>query len=188
MDASTPMQEKTRSDSSSLGMKIEIAEETPSDMAAIRTVTISAFLHAQHTSHSEQLIVDALREAGQLTVSLVAKVDGTVVGHVAISPVSISDGATGWYGLGPISVAPEYQRRGIGSRLMREALHVLQGQGASGCVVLGEPKYYNRFRFAVVPNLMLPGVPREYFQALSFGASNPRGTVSYHAAFNAFDT
>jgi putative acetyltransferase len=178
------MQEKTQSDAASLAMRIEIADETPSDIAAIRSITISAFLHAQHTSHTEQFIVDALRKAGQLTVSLVAKVDGTVVGHVAISPVSISDGATGWYGLGPLSVAPEYQRRGIGSRLMREALHVLQRHRASGCVLLGDPKYYNRFRFAVVPNLTLPGVPLDYFQALSFGASNPRGTVSYHAAFN----
>jgi putative acetyltransferase len=165
-------------------MKIEIANESAADVAAIRAITISAFLHAPHTSHTEQFIVDALRKAGQLTVSLVAKVNGTIVGHVAISPVSISDNATGWYGLGPISVAPEYQGRGIGSRLMREALRVLQGRGASGCVVLGEPKYYSRFGFAVVPNLKLPGVRLEYFQALPFGTSRPRGTVSYHAAFN----
>jgi putative acetyltransferase len=179
------MQEKTQSDVSPLAMKIEISDERPADVAAIRAVTISAFLNAPHTSHTEQFIVDALREAGQLTVSLVATVDGTVVGHVAISPVSISDGATGWHGLGPISVAPEYQRRGIGSRLMREALRVLRERGASGCVLLGEPEYYCRFGFAVVPHLKLPGVPSEYFQALAFGSPIPRGTVSYHAAFNA---
>jgi putative acetyltransferase len=165
-------------------MKIEIADETAADVAAIHAVTIAAFLHAPHTSHTEQFIVDALRRAGQLIVSLIAKIDGTVVGHVAISPVSISDGASGWYGLGPISVAPEYQRRGIGSRLMREALRVLREQGAAGCVLLGEPRYYNRFGFRVDPNLKLPGVPLEYFQALSFGACRPRGVVSYHAAFD----
>jgi putative acetyltransferase len=165
-------------------MKIEIASETAADIAAIQAVTVSAFLHAQHTSHTEQFIVDALRKAGQLTVSLVAKTDSSTVGHVAISPVSISDGATGWYGLGPISVAPEYQRRGIGSRLMREALRVLRERGVSGCVLLGEPRYYNRFGFQVDSNLSLPGVPPEYFQALSFGTSHPRGVVSYHAAFN----
>jgi putative acetyltransferase len=164
-------------------MKIEIASETAADVAAIQAVTISAFLHAQHTSHTEQFIVDALRKAGQLTVSLVAKTDSSIVGHVAISPVSISDGATGWYGLGPISVAPEYQRRGIGSRLMREALRVLRERGACGCVLLGEPRYYNRFGFQVDSNLSLPDVPLEYFQALSFGTSHPRGVVSYHAAF-----
>ena len=166
-------------------MKIEIRDETAADVAAIEAVTIAAFLHAPHTSHTEQFIVDALRKAGQLTVSLVANVDGAVVGHVAISPVSISDGAAGWYGLGPISVAPEYQRRGIGSRLMREALRALREHGASGCVLLGEPGYYSRFGFRVDPNLSLPGVPPEYFQAISFGASHTRGIVSYHSAFNA---
>jgi putative acetyltransferase len=129
-------------------------------------VTIAAFLHAPHTSHTEQFIVAALRKSGQLTVSLVANADGAVVGHVAISPVSISDGASGWYGLGPISVAPEYQRGGIGSRLMREALRALREHGASGCVVLGEPEYYGRFGFRVDLSLSLPGVPPEYFQAM----------------------
>jgi putative acetyltransferase len=166
-------------------MEIEIRNETAADVAAIEAITISAFLHAPHTSHTEQFIVDTLRKSGQLTVSLVANADGTVVGHVAISPVSISDGATGWYGLGPISVMPEYQGRGIGSRLMREALFVLRERGASGCVLLGEPGYYGRFGFRVDPNLRLPGVPIEYFLAITFGASHPQGTVSYHSAFNA---
>ena len=165
-------------------MKIDITNETDGDVAAIRAVTISAFLSAPHTSHTEHFIVDGLRKAAQLSVSLVAKIDGTIVGHVAISPVSISDGTTNWYGLGPISVAPGYQRRGIGSRLMRHALGELQGKGASGCVLLGEPRYYSRFGFQVDPNLNLPGVPPEYFLALSFGTSKPRGTVSYHSAFN----
>jgi len=142
-------------------MHIEITSETDADVAAIRAVTISAFLHAPHTSHTEQLIVDALREAGQLTVSLVARVDGTVVGHVAISPVSVSDGAAGWYGLAPLSVAPIFQRRGVGSRLMREALDARQVHGASGCVLLGDPRYYNRFGFRTDPNLTLPGVSPE---------------------------
>jgi putative acetyltransferase len=165
-------------------MKIEIRNETPADVAAVAAVTVAAFLHALHTSHSEQFIVEALREAGQLTVSLVADAEGVVVGHVAISPISISDGGSGWYGLGPISVAPEYQRRGIGSRLMREALRALREHGAAGCVVLGEPRYYGRFGFRVDPDLSLPGVPPEYFQAISFGASHPKGVVSYHPAFN----
>ena len=166
-------------------MKIEIRNETAADVAAIEAVTTAAFLNAPHTSHTEQFIVAALRKDGQLTVSLVAHVDGTVIGHVAISPVSISDGTIGWYGLGPISVVPEYQRHGIGSRLMREALRVLREHGASGCVVLGEPEYYGRFGFRTDPKLNLPGVPPEYFQAISFGASDPRGTVFYHRSFNA---
>jgi putative acetyltransferase len=164
-------------------MKIEIRCEVPADLPAIETVTTSAFLNAQHSSHTEQFIVSALREAGQLLVSLVAVAEGNVVGHVAASPVSISEGTPGWCGLGPISVLPAYQRRGVGARLMREALRILREKGAAGCVVLGEPAYYGRFGFLPDPALVFPGVPPEYFQALSFGSSRPRGVVSYHAAF-----
>lgn len=165
-------------------MNIAVRNELAADVPAIEAVTTAAFLDAPHTSHTEQFIVDGLRKAGQLTVSLVAEAAGQVVGHVAVSPVSISDGADGWFGLGPISVLPRYQRLGVGSRLMREALSVLQQQGAAGCVVLGEPEYYGRFGFRADPNLVLPDVPPEYFQAVAFGSARPRGIVSYHAAFN----
>ncbi len=165
-------------------MKVEIRNETAADVTEIEAVTISAFLDAPHTSHTEQFIVSALRKAGKLTVSLVADAGGRVIGHVAVSPVSISDGASGWFGLGPISVMPEHQRNGVGSRLMREALRILRDQGAAGCVLLGEPRYYSRFGFQVDRNLALPGVPPEYFQAVSFDSSRPHGTVSYHEAFN----
>jgi len=166
-------------------VKIEIRNEIPADVPAIEAVTISAFLNAPHSGHTEQFIVNALREAGQLMVSLVAVAANDVVGHVAVSPVSISDGAPGWCGLGPISVAPAYQCRGVGTRLMREALRILRENGASGCVVLGEPRYYGRFGFQANPVLVFPDVPPEYFQALSFGSSRPRGMVSYHPSFNA---
>jgi putative acetyltransferase len=168
-----------------LAVKIEIRNEASADVAAIEAVTISAFLNAPHTSHTEHFIVNALRKAGELTLSLVAEAEGTVIGHVAVSPVSISDGTPGWFGLGPISVMPEHQNRCAGSRLMREALRILREQGAAGCVLLGEPKFYSRFGFLANPNLILPDVPSEYFQALSFGSSVPRGVVSYHGAFNA---
>ena len=165
-------------------MSIRIRGETSADAAAIEMVTASAFQHATHASHTEQHIVAALRRAGALAVSLVAESDGRVIGHVAISPVSISDGAPGWFGLGPIAVLPQYQRRGTGSQLMREALRLLRARGACGCVVLGEPEYYGRFGFRAEPNLVLPGVPADYFQAIRFDSSQPRGVVSYHEAFN----
>jgi len=148
-------------------------------------VTVAAFLGAGHGTHTEQHIVNALRGAGKLAVSLVAEADGAVIGHVAISPVSISDGTSGWFGLGPISVLPQHQRRGIGSQLMREALRLLRGRGAAGCVVLGDPAYYSRFGFQAGSNLVLPGVPPEYFQAVAFDSSRPCGIVTYHGAFNA---
>ena len=166
-------------------MNIEIRNETAADVPVIEAVTSAAFLNAPHTSHTEQFIVNALRRAGKLTISLVADVEATVVGHVAVSPVSISSGALGWFGLGPISVMPEHQRRGVGSRLMREALRILREQGAAGCVLLGEPEYYSRFGFQADPNLILPEVPAEYFQAIAFGSGRPHGIVSYHEAFSA---
>jgi putative acetyltransferase len=168
-------------------MSIEIRSETAADIPAIEAVTVSAFAKAPHTSHTEQLIVSELRRAGKLAISLVADAGGTVIGHVAASPVSISDGSSGWFGLGPLSVVPSHQRRGVGSRLVREALHALRERRAAGCVVLGEPQYYGRFGFEVDPDLVLPGFPPEYFQALWFQSPRPRGTVSYHEAFDAVD-
>lgn len=162
---------------------MKIRAETKADVQAIEEVTIAAFLNAPHTSHTEQHIVSALRRAGKLAVSLVAEADGAVIGHVAVSPISISDGTEGWLGLGPVSVVPQYQRRGIGSRLVQEALRLARESGASGCVVLGDPEYYGRFGFRVNPDLGLPGVPPEYFQAVSFNSSEPRGIVSYDEAF-----
>ncbi|WP_256327264.1 GNAT family N-acetyltransferase [Variovorax sp. EL159] len=165
-----------------------IREERAGDAAAIECVTVAAFADAAHTSHTEQFIVNALRRAGQLTVSLVAQVgeDEEIVGHVAVSPVSISpSGAVGWYGLGPISVVPGRQGQGVGAALMKAALERLRQAGAAGCVVLGEPAYYGRFGFVARPGLVLPGVPAEYFQAVCFGGAWPEGDVQYHDAFNA---
>lgn len=166
-------------------MTLTVRPETPTDVAAIHDLTAAAFLDAPHTSHTEQFIVRDLRLAGVLTLSLVAEDEGRIVGHVAVSPVAISDGSSGWFGLGPISVRPDRQGRGIGIRLMQEALQALRDRGAGGCVLLGEPAYYARFGFRAEPGLVLPGVPPGYFQAIAFGPSLPNGDVSYHAAFDA---
>lgn len=165
-------------------MIVTVRGEASADAPAIEAVTVRAFSNAPHTSHTEQHIVNALRARGKLTLSLVAEVEGALVGHVALSPVAISDGSSGWFGLGPVSVLPEYQRRGVGSQLTREALRLLRERGASGCVVLGEPGYYSRFGFRVDPRLVLRGVLPEYFQVLAFEASRPAGTVAYDEAFN----
>lgn len=165
-------------------LEIQIINESTDEAARIHEVTTEAFLNAPHTAHTEQFIVDALRRAGALTISRVAKVDGEIIGHVAISPVTLSTGATGWYGLGPISVLPAFQGREVGSKLMKSSLAALEAIGASGCVVLGEPGYYGRFGFRVVDGLVYPGVPAEYFQGLSFSGEVPQGEVSYHEAFS----
>jgi putative acetyltransferase len=166
-------------------MDADIRPERPGDADSIHAVTIAAFLDAPHTSHTEQFVVRELRRAGQLAVSLVAALGGQVVGHVAISPVTISDGTGDWFGLGPVSVVPRYQRRGLGSRLVRDALVRLRAAGGRGCVLVGEPAYYSRFGFRAEPGLVLPGVPPQYFQALCLAGAMPAGLVTFHAAFAA---
>ncbi|MEE1922513.1 N-acetyltransferase [Pseudomonas sp. 148P] len=164
---------------------VNIRNEQVEDIDAITRLTTAAFEHEEHSNHTEQFIVNALRRSKQLTLSLVAVENGEIIGHVAVSPVQVSSGATGWFGLGPISVWPDHQGQGIGSALMKAALAELQRLGGIGCVVLGDPGYYGRFGFKPCPDLELPGVPQEYFQAQAFAGEVPTGTVRYHEAFEA---
>ena len=162
-----------------------LRNEQAQDVDAIFKLTESAFKNAEHTDHTEQFIVNALRKTQQLTLSIVAEREQQLIGHVAISPVEISSKTSDWYGLGPISVAPEYQQQGVGSALMQYSLQQLKQLGAAGCVVLGDPAYYSKFGFKVIPNLTLADVPAEYFQALSFTDMFPQGEVTYSQAFTA---
>ncbi len=182
-------------------MTIEIRPETPADIPAIAQLTQAAFSTVPHSSGTEHLIIDSLREAGQLTLSLVACDAQLIVGHIALSPIRIALGhncadghdaepsfAPGWYGLGPVSVLPERQRQGIGTQLIRSAIEALHAHHAAGCVLLGEPAYYERFGFRAIPRLLLAGVPPEYFLAMTFGHTFPVGMVHYHESFQAGST
>ena len=91
-----------------MNSKIVIRNERDADVSAITEVTVAAFKTLEISNHTEQFIIEALRVAKALTVSLVAEVDGRVIGHIAFSPATISDGTQNWYGLGPVSVLPEY--------------------------------------------------------------------------------
>lgn len=162
---------------------ILIRPETPADFEAITDLTVAAFRTMAISNHTEQFIVSALRAADALTISLVAEVEGRVVGHIAFSPVTISDGCTDWYGLGPVSVLPEYQRQGIGTALIQEGLSRLKALNARGCCLVGHPGYYTRFGFKNTPGLGLEGVPDEVFFGLSFDGHVPQGLVAFHEAF-----
>ena len=164
---------------------IVIRDETESDAAVITQVTVAAFETLEISNHTEQFIVEALRSARGLTLSLVAEIDGRVVGHIAFSPVAISDGAKDWYGFGPVSVLPEYQRRGIGKALILEGLSRLKKLGAKGCCLVGHPQYYRKFGFENSTGLVHEGVPQEVFFALSFDGHFPRGDVMFHEGFKA---
>lgn len=165
-------------------MDILIRSERATDAEAISEVTYAAFLGRFSDHPTEHLIVDGLRKAGALTLSLVAEADGKVVGHAAFSPVTVNGGFIGWYGLGPISVVPELQKQGIGSKLILEGLAWLRELGAQGCVLEGSPAYYQRFGFKPIPGLTYHAAPApEYFMALPFHEEVPTGQVEFHKSF-----
>ncbi len=164
---------------------LTIRSERDSDVDVIGDITIAAFRTLAVSDHNEQFIINALRAAKVLTISLVAEVGGRVVGHIAFSPVAISDGTEHWYGLGPVAVLPELHRRGIGSALINEGLSQLQALGAQGCALVGDPQYYQRFGFRNIPQLVYEGIPQKYFLVLPFAEKIPEGMVVFHEAFQA---
>jgi len=163
---------------------VRIRPERPGDEAEIGATTGAAFAGKTYSDQTEPQMIERLRRAGALTISLVAEEDGRVVGHVAFSPVTLSGGEAGWYGLGPISVRPDRQKQGIGSALIHEGMERLRALGAQGCVLVGDPGYYNRFGFAAAdPALKVADVPPEYFLVLPLQGSVPSGIVAFHPGF-----
>ncbi len=162
-----------------------IRPEKESDIAAIFEVTKAAFEHHPISQHTEQYIVNALRAAHALSLSLVAEVDGRVVGHIAFSPIALSDESRNWYGIGPLSVLPAHQKKGVGTALVREGLCLLKARGAQGCVLVGDPNYYERFGFKSYPQLTHDGVPQQYVLALPLGGAVPHGAAIFHEGFQA---
>ena len=162
-----------------------IRPETADDIPSIRVLTDAAFVGVEHSSQTEGAIVDALRNAGALSLSLVAEQGGSIIGHIGFSPVLIDGEDRGWFGLGPVSVAPNHQHCGVGSALIHAGLEGLMNRGAQGCVVLGEPAYYGRFGFSSDHALHYGEVPAEYFQSRVLSGEPVAGEVAYNAGFEA---
>lgn len=93
-------------------LPVLIREASADDAAAIEVLTMVAFMRAEHSHHDEHQVIAALHNAAALALSLVADHDGYVVGHLAVSPVALSDGSSGWFALGPLAVGPGHQRQG----------------------------------------------------------------------------
>ncbi len=165
--------------------KLTIRKETEGDVEAITNVTIAAFKSLEISSHTEQFIIKTLRSSHALSVSLVAEMNKRVIGHIAFSPVDISDGTQSWYGLGPVSVLPEFQRQGVGKALIEEGLTQLKRMHARGCCLVGHPDYYKKFGFNNITGLTCEEVPEEVFFAMSFDDIMPQGVVTFHDAFKA---
>lgn len=159
-----------------------VRPEKPEDVAAIHAVHVACF-----PSEGEARLVDLLRDAGRLAVSLVAEVDGSVVGHVAFSPVTAA-GAAGGIGLAPLAVIDRYRRRGVAAELVVAGLQACRAAGSGWAVVLGEPEYYGRFGFRPASEF---GLSDEYgggtaFQALELNAGGMpvrAGVVRYAPEF-----
>ena len=120
---------------------VAIHPERPGDAAAIHAVHAASF-----PTDVESRLVDLLRSAGRLPVSLVAEIGDAVVGHVAFSLVTTASGAVG-VGLAPVAVAESHRRRGIAAGLVRAGLEACRAAGFGWAVVMGEPAYYSRFGF-----------------------------------------
>lgn len=164
-----------------------IRQESPEDIEPIRKLNYAAFKdHPHHEPGAEpveHLIVDKLRTANALTFSLVAEEGSQIIGHIAFSPVTINGQTGQWFGLGPVAVLPEKQGQRVGSTLIQKGIELMKKHGAEGIVLLGDPEYYRRFGFRNIAQLILPGVPAEYFMAYPFQNLIPSGEVAYHPDF-----
>ena len=162
---------------------VAIRPECSSDIETIGEVIRLAFLGMPFADGDEPELVDALRAQKALSVSLVADLEGTIVGQVAFSPARASGGTASWYALGPVAVHPPYQRRGIGTKLVRAGLEAVSDLGASGCILTGDPAYYSRFGFKLSPENAPPGEPSMHFMVKLLRGQLPVGSIHFHEAF-----
>ena len=160
--------------------------EEPSDAQAIHTLLATAF-----PTDAEAKLVDALRASGRLLLSLVAEVEGEIVGHVAFSPTTVDGKPMGW-GMAPVAVKPDFQRQGVGGRLIQEGLWRAAAIWVPFVVVLGHPKYYPKFRFKKASDFGLRNVygADEAFMVVElYEGALPTGggLVEYCEEFKAFE-
>ena len=167
-----------------LATSVEIGPEQAGDEKAIYELTERAFAPMEYSEGDEQDLIDALRDHDALTISLVARQEGKIIGHIAFSPAFPDDGSDGWYALGPVSVEPQSQTMGVGSQLIRKGLSLLQEREAIGCILVGNPDYYGRFGFEVVPECCPDGEPSEYYQMILFQGEKPGQVIGFHKLFH----
>lgn len=161
-----------------------IRPETPADRRAIHDLTQAAFAPKAFSDGTEGPIIDAMRDAGDLTLSIVAADAGALVGHVAFSPASISETAGDWYGLGPISVREDRQGNGIGRALVEAGIAVLTDRGAAGCVLTGNPNIYQRLGFQCDGNLHHAGTEDRHVHWRVIKGPAPKGQLHFAPAFD----
>ncbi|MEL6641090.1 MAG: N-acetyltransferase [Pseudomonadota bacterium] len=155
-----------------------IRDETAADVDAVQVLTAAAFAPMAFSDGTEASALATLREAGDLRLSLVAIVDDKVVGHAAFSPVFLDGAPCNWIGLGPIAVAPIWQKQGIGTALVAKGAGQLQAQ-AAGIVLIGNPRVYGPMGFVSDGGLTYRDVPARVVQYLPFGTERPVGRLTF---------
>ncbi|MHC5225099.1 GNAT family N-acetyltransferase [Ignatzschineria sp. LJL83] len=166
-----------------------IRPEYIKDQQEIEQMILAAFKDHPHQDSEkgtiEHLIVNNLREADALSLSLVAELEGQLIGHVAFSRISINGQDLNWVVMAPVSVLPNYQNQRIGSQLIQEGLNRLLKSGTEGCIVIGDPKYYERFGFRHQHDLIVEGISSEYVMVKLFNTlGEPKGQVQFHSGFH----
>ena len=159
-------------------LRVVIRRESIGDRDAIRSLTARAFPGLSFNDGTEPFVIDALRAANALSLSLVAVLREQIVGPVTFSELG-SPAQSGWLALGPVSVELPLQRRGVGSQLIEAGLQAIREQGAKGCVLVGNHRYYHRFGFVVAPAFAPPRYPPQHFQVLRFGDSFPDARLPF---------
>ncbi len=169
-------------------MPLLVREESPTDITAIHRLNAAAF-----DSDAEARLVDRLRSNGALSLSLVAELDGEVVGHIAFSSVVVTraDGSTAsGIGLAPMAVSSAHRRHGIGARLIADGIAGLRAENHRFCVVLGHAEYYPKHGFTRASDLGIrweqPGTEEVFFvqELAPGGLSGVSGVVRYREEFD----
>lgn len=166
-------------------MDVIIRPERADDRHAIHDITRRAFAPMPYSDGTEHILIDRFRDAGVLALSLVAELNGRVIGQVSFTPASSADGSGGRFALGPVAVEPDMQGTGVGTTLIRSGIDWLRAQQAAGCVLVGNPAYYGRFGFIPMPQLCPPGEPAQFYQMLPLADTQPASIVAFHPLFYA---
>ena len=161
----------------------KVRHEKSEDWAEISELTRRAFEPMEYSNGDEQEMINALRSSGRLALSLVVEYRGSLVGHVAFSKGVCVSSPTDWYALGPISVEPKFQKRGIGTALIEAGLSQLKSIRSLRCVLVGDPNYYQRFGFVLAPKFSPPRQPAEYFMMQMFGKDEAPSGLDFDPAF-----
>jgi predicted N-acetyltransferase YhbS len=165
-------------------MKVKIRKEQPSDYHAVFNIVELAFRTMPFADGDEQFLVEGLRKNKAFIpeLSLVAEKEDKLVGHIVFTPLQIINGDKVFNSLtlAPVSVLPEYQSQGIGSKLIEEGHRIAKILGFTSCFVLGHPDYYPRFGYQPTGKWGIPpphGAPPEVFMAVELVPSSLTGVT-----------